>query len=362
MRSGLIATLSIALILAVGGPAALAAQVAPPVTPPPAGPALPSSAPTLVAPQPPAPQPRPAFRLPVAPPAFSEAIDPLTVDDEDFARHRNPSEWAGLSVRRLSFNDGTLNWTVWRIVNDQRRDGPLWVLPHDNENATFGAVLIALHNYGGIAMAIDDRSNRMNYDSTSGASVDPNRHFYDAIPLYAGRILADVGTPPRLIVALHTNSPGFDQSLSLCPIAGLTGSGDISIKLCTARYIPRPSLKKAWPFDDDDSLALVPYAAGSDWRAAFCVRPLMAADFNLITEQVSSSDGSLSNYALAHGLTYINFETRERGSDPMGLADAQGRLVAMIDRAMSLCTNLQKATPSPAPLLTPVPLPVPIKP
>lgn len=339
MRSALIATLSIALALALGTATPSAAQQVPPapVTPPPAPTALP---PAPVAP-PPAMRP---LSLPIVPMAWSEPIDPLTVDDEDFARHRNPAEWAGLSVRRLIFSDGELNWTVWRIVNDQRRDGPLWVLPHDNENATFGAALIALRNYGGIAMAIDDRAGRMNYDSTSGASVDPNRHFYDAIPLYAGRILADLGTPPRLIVALHTNSPGFDQSLSLCPIAGLSGSGDISIKLCTARYVPRPSLKKSWPFDDDDSLALVPYALGSDWRAAFCVRPLMAADFNLITEQVGSSDGSLSNYALAHGLTYINFETRERGSDPVGLGDAQGRLVAMIDRAMALCTNLQRTT------------------
>jgi hypothetical protein len=71
----------------------------------------------------------------------------------------------------------------------------------------------------------------------------------------------------------------------------------------------------------------------------------MAADFNLITEQVSSSDGSLSNYALGHRFTYINFETRERGSDPAGLADAQGRLTAMIDRAMGLCGAAPVAPP-----------------
>lgn len=330
MRTGFIATLSTALALTVGGPLPLAAQTAPPV----------SVSPTLPA--------MPALSLPVVPPAWSEAIDPLTIDDEDFARHRDPREWAGLSVRRLVFSDGEISWSVWRIVNEQHRDGPLWVLPHDNENATFGAMLIALHSYGGIAMAIDDRAGRMNYDAASGASVDPNRHFYDAIPLYAGRILADIGTPPRPIVALHTNSAGFQQSLSLCPIAGLTGSGDISIKLCTARYVPRPSLRHAWPFDDDDTLALVSYDSEADWRAAFCVRPLMAADFNLITEHVTSSDGSLSNYALQHGLTYINFETRERGSDAAGLGDAQGRLVAMIDRAMALCGNAQRVAPLPS--------------
>lgn len=326
MRSASIATLPAALALAFAQPFALAAQTVPTIPAPPTT----TSGPTLF----------------IVPPAWSEAIDPLTIDDEDFARHRDPAEWVGLSVRRLAFSDGEINWSVWRIVNEQRRDGPLWVLPHDNENATFGAALIALRRYGGIAMAIDDRAGRMNYDATSGASIDPNRHFYNAIPLYAERILADLGTPPRLIVALHTNSPGFEQDLSLCPIAGLGGSGDISIRLCTARYIPHPSLRRGWPFDDEDTLALVPYAAGTDWRTAFCVRPLMTADFNLITEQVTTSDGSLSNYALGHRLTYINFETRERGSNPAGLADAQGRLVAMIDRAMALCGPPQ--VPSPA--------------
>jgi hypothetical protein len=327
MRSGFIVTLLIAWTLTVGHPLPLGAQTASTVPVPPTLRAL------------------PVLPLANVPPAWSEAIDPLTIDDEDFARHRDPREWAGLSVRRLVFTDGEISWNVWRIVNEQHRDGPLWVLPHDNENATFGAALIALRRYGGVAIAIGDREGRMNYDATSGASVDPNRHFYDAIPLYAGRILADLGAPPRLIVALHTNSAGFEQSLSLCPISGLTGSGDISIKLCTARYLPRPSLRHAWPFDDDDTLALVPYAGGSDWRAAFCVRPLMAADFNLITEQVTSSDGSLSNYALQHGWTYINFETRERGSDPVGLGDAQGRLVAMIDRTMALCGSAQRVVP-----------------
>lgn len=334
MRSGPVATLSIALALVAGRPLPVFAQATPPATPTPPAVTSPSAA---------------APWLPVVPPAWSEAIDPLTVDDEDFARHRDPREWAGLAVRRFIFSDGTMNWRVWRIVNEQHRDGPLWVLPHDNENATFGAALAALHKYGGIAMAIDDNAGRMNSDVSSGASVDPNRHFYDGIPLYAGRILADLGTPPRLIVALHTNSPGFDQGLSLCPIAGLGGSGDISIRLCTARYIPHPSLKRGWPFDDEDTLALVPFAAGSDWRAAFCARQLIAADFNLITEQVATSDGSLSNYALAHRLTYINFETRERGSDPAGLADAQGRLGAMIDRTMALCGDLQRPASPPVP-------------
>ena len=149
MRRAFFPNVSIILALVLAHPFASAAQTVG-ATPPPAAPV-----PTL-------------FNVP---PAWSEPIDPLMIDDEDFARHRDPKEWAGLSVRRLVFSDGEINWSVWRIVNELHRDGPLWVLPHDNENATFGAALIALRRYGGIVMAIDDRAGRMNYDAASGASL-----------------------------------------------------------------------------------------------------------------------------------------------------------------------------------------------
>ncbi|MDH7973179.1 hypothetical protein QH494_13405 [Sphingomonas sp. AR_OL41] len=271
-----------------------------------------------------------------------ESIDPLTVADEDFARSRDPEAWEGLSVSRISFREGPVTWRLWRIANLRHRDGPLWVLPHDNENATFAAALIAVRSWGGVVIAVDSdpvaHSYAARFNTGAGAApVDPNRNFYDALPLYAGTILADLGMPPRLIVALHTNEPGFDASLSSCPHPPYGGSGTISIKLCTARFHPRASVGRAWPFDDDDTLALVPYPVDGDPRGAFCARRLGGADFNIVFERVTTSDGSLSNYASLHGLRYVNLETAETGSTPVGLAGARNRLVAMIDRMMTLC-------------------------
>jgi len=271
-----------------------------------------------------------------------EAIDPLTVADEDFARNRDPESWAGLSISRITFREGLVTWRVWRIANQRRRDGPLWVLPHDNENSTFAAALIAVRSWGGVVMAVDSDPVADSYaarfnPSAYAAPVDPNRNFYDALPLYAGTILADLGAAPRLIVALHTNEPGFDASLSSCPRPSYGGSGNISIKLCTARFHPRASVGRAWPFDDDDTLALVPYPRDGDPRSAFCARRLGVADFNMVFERVTATDGSLSNYASLHGLRYINLETGETGSAPEALGSARNRLVEMIDRVMNLC-------------------------
>lgn len=40
---------------------------------------------------------------------------------------------------------------------------------------------------------------------------------------------------------------------------------------------------------------------------------MVGADFNVVQERVVTSDGSLSNYAVLHGLAYLNFETLDRG-------------------------------------------------
>jgi hypothetical protein len=62
-------------------------------------------------------------------------VDPLTVNDDDFARHRDPAEWRGLIVTRIEFHDERAHWRLWRITHRERRKGPLFFVPHDNENA-----------------------------------------------------------------------------------------------------------------------------------------------------------------------------------------------------------------------------------
>lgn len=268
-------------------------------------------------------------------------VDPMTIADDDFARNRDPAMWEGLGVERIIFTEGETTWRLWRIINTARPMGPLWAVTHDNENATFAAALASLRAWGGVAMIVDTGPADSYYDArfnreTSGQPIDPNRHFSDALPLYARTMLADALAERRLIIALHTNAADFDPTLSDCP-ATRPGRGAISVGLCNDRYRPRASRGKRWPNDDEDSLVLVPYRDGSDRRTATCAGRLMASDMNLVFEHVAISDGSLSNYAVQHGLPYVNIETEERGSSPAGIALARDRLINMIDAVMERC-------------------------
>lgn len=274
-----------------------------------------------------------------------ERIDPLTIADDDFARHRDPAIWQGLSVTRLAIEEGRVSWRLFRIVNPARPVGPLWVVTHDNENATFAAMLVALRSYGGVAIVVDsgarddDDSARFNW-FTGGRPIDPNRHFDDRNPGYVGAVLADLAGQQRMIVALHTNEPGFDPGLTGCGGVRGAGAGNISVRLCSARWHPVVPPTPRWPFDDEDSVALVPFLATQQPTTARCGPALVASGFNVVFERVARSDGSLSNYAVQHGLTYLNVETRDRGTTATGIAEARDRLVAMIDGVMERCADV----------------------
>lgn len=286
------------------------------------------------------------------PRAMVSAVDPLTVHDDDFARHRDPAEWKGLKVSRIEFRDERAAWRLWRIDNMRQRKGPLWFVPHDNENGGFEAALEAVRTHGGTIIAIDSGvagnpdGGRMNRAVDYGRAIDPNRNFDDALPFYAREVLAAhrAGAP---IIALHTNAPGFDTRDSSCNQSDPNGSGVISIRFCDDTLIPSASKNRAWPFDDDDSVAFATFRAKDTPSQAWCRDQLVALDFNVVQERVVTSDGSLSNYAVLRGIEYLNFETRDRGLSDEGLAEMRKRLMYMINHALEACAPNVKAVRRP---------------
>lgn len=278
----------------------------------------------------------------------SAPVDPLTLADDDFARHRDPATWRGLAVTRIEFQEERGSWRLFRIANTAKPRGPLWFVPHDNENAGFEAALAGVRKHGGVIIAVDsgitEDGKRRNAAVDRGRPIDPNRNFRDGYPRYANTILADYARGASPIIALHTNSPGFDTAASHCNQSDRPGRGEVSIRFCDDVMQPHPSQSRAWPFDDDDSLAYVAWRSGASPWSAWCGRALATADFSVVFERVAVSDGSLSNYTLLRGMPYVNFETQERGIDPARLAESRNRLVAMIDRALNLCTT--PTTPS----------------
>ena len=269
-------------------------------------------------------------------------VDPLTLQDDDFARHRDPAIWQGLKVERIEFREDRVRWRLHRITSIARPKGPLWLVLHDNEHGAFDAALVAVRAYGGTVVAVDSGvhpehdGQRFNYAVDRGAPVDPNRNFDPATPLYTAAMMGGWKPGDGPIVALHTNTRGFDTRLSTCNRGDGPGNGVISIRFCDARYTPHPSLAKAWPFDDDDTLVFVPHRAGTDPRTGFCWR-LWEADYNVVEEIVGVSDRSISNYATPRGYDYLTLETLDSGSAPAALADQRDRLMAMVDRAFETC-------------------------
>ncbi|TPG12706.1 hypothetical protein [Sphingomonas oligophenolica] len=267
-------------------------------------------------------------------------VDPLTVDDDDFARHRDPADWTGLSVDDIAFDEERARWHLFRITKPGHRNGPLWFVPHDNENAGFEAGLVALRRYGGTMIVVDSDARRRNAAVAFGPAIDPNRNFHDGLPRYPSQVLASINHGGWPIIALHTNAPGYDSTDSLCPKEGDTsGTGIISIRYCDTVLRPRASVSRAYPFDDDDSVAFATYLATQQPDDAFCAPQMKAADYNIVFERVVGSDGSLSNYAVTHHLAYLNFETRNLGDDPADLASGRDRLTWMIDHSLAMCAG-----------------------
>lgn len=271
-------------------------------------------------------------------------VDPLTVQDDDFARHRDPAEWKGLKVTRIEFREERAQWRLWRV--ESKRKGPLWFVPHDSENGGFEAALVAIHKYGGTIVAVDAGivpeadGTRMNRAVDYGRAIDPNRNFDDAIPLYARTVLAGRGDP---IIALHTNAPGFASDESRCNQSDPVGRGVISIRFCDDTLTPSASVNRAFPWDDDDSVAFATYRSGENPSAAYCRDKMVAMDFNVVQERVVTSDRSLSNYSVLRHIDYLNFETQDRGLSADGLAEMRDRLMFMIDHALAACAPHIKA-------------------
>lgn len=209
------------------------------------------------------------------------------------------SAFGDLCAQTTTFTEGGVTWRIQRY--DSGRPGPLFVVPHDDEDAALATAAYALRRYGGSVTAVETGGRRFN------GGVDPNRNF-DAGPLACGRpgrserfveaLLAPGGRP---LVALHTNARGAART---------GGSGSISIRA------PYPGAEAfaanaAGPLAQEDAMVILASRRGArDGRVRRLVEALNAAGVNVLVETVdpAHTDCSLSHYAVARGLAYANVE------------------------------------------------------
>lgn len=185
---------------------------------------------------------------------------------------------------------------TWRVQTiSSGRPGPLFVVPHDNENAAMATAAYALSRYGGSVTAVETGGKRFN------GKVDPNRNFAGGrlscaagpSPAFVQAMLAPGGSP---IVALHTND---------------RGSGTISIRTPYAGATPFPSANARGGLASEDAMVILASRSGpADPAIRRKLEALNAAGVNVLVETVdlSRTDCSLSHWAVANGRAYANVE------------------------------------------------------
>lgn len=272
------------------------------------------------------------------------------LQDDDLDRHRaDPEFLTGINVSESRFSENGFEWHLLRFENVAQPVGPLWAVPHDDENAAFDAMVAALKRHGGVGIAVNSGPGSLRRQTGFGpcgvrakpvAACDPNRNFDARTPLFTSAILSALpkGQP---IIALHTNGDGFSGDSK-------GGRGDITLLDAAAFRQGRVGIRDDGYagqgedplLDDPDVYAILPYTAATDIAAADkkCRAALNAENINVWHEKVRRSDGSLSNYvALNLPLqAYVNFEA-QRDDDLAPAAEAQRH---MIDAYMKGCAPL----------------------
>jgi len=199
------------------------------------------------------------------------------------------------------FSERGRDWTIHTF--DTGRRGPLFVLPHDDEDAALTTAAWALGRYGGAATVVESGGRRL------VGGIDPNRNF-DADRLDCGKqggrsdrfVAAMLSPGGRPIVALHTNARGAART---------GGAGSVSIRAPYAGATAFPSASATGGLASEDAMVILASRRGADdQRIRRLAQRLNAAGVNVLVERVDTArtDCSLSHYAVANNLNYANVE------------------------------------------------------
>jgi hypothetical protein len=224
--------------------------------------------------------------------------------DGDFVRHRAALSEPGLCITQTSFDERGVTWRLQIVKSD--RTGPLWVVPHDNENSGFDTAVFGLTHYGGVIVAVETNGERFN------GPIDPNRNFSAdgigcaaignaASPKFVS-VFMDNLAPGEPVFALHSNAKGS---------SAYGGSGNISMKTPYSNATPYPARKVVNLFRNDDTMIFVATVGKPSREITGRVAALNEQGINVMLESVSpqKSDCSMSNYMVLTGRKdYLNLE------------------------------------------------------
>lgn len=268
------------------------------------------------------------------------APEQLFDEDGDVARNRAALASPDLCLRLEVFREGALQWVLQVIQNKKRPRGPLWAVPHDDEDVAFDSAVSAVLRYGGTVVAVERNHDRYNRPLAGKKKQDPNRNFdigqgakcrfqLSRSPNFTRRFLKWLpkGQP---IIALHTNKAGYD----IVPETDEDKSkGNVSIGIerkpdshITEYPAPRPIRSRS----PDDTLIYVASRRppGADRPLTDFVAALNRNGIHVLYEHVEDNDCSLSNYAVSKDIPYANLEVVDD--------DDTGAQLRMIEIVMKL--------------------------
>lgn len=268
--------------------------------------------------------------------------------DSDLARNCAEIKGNNLRIDPIEFDEGGLHWLLYKVTREDKLDGPLWFVPHDDENVAFNTAIYGVAKHGGTVIAVKTGGSRCNYpqgqrrpsnphSACSSGAQDPNRNFQfpgtkkcreqiAASPLYTQKVLEN-WNKSYPIIALHSNRPGGVISIERYNIGnpslfrGDRSSGDQKM---------RPLFQLFRPVN---TLVFLSSAQHSSPRTQKFKDGLVSNGVNVIWEHVdtSNNDCSLSNYAALAGIdNYFNVEVGDSEEKNSESAQAQKKIVDLI--------------------------------
>ena len=268
------------------------------------------------------------------------ATDELRLLDDDIARNSSmPGYFDDIEISEYRFSENGFDWHLIRFASVARPNGPLWMVPHDDENAAFEAVIAALKVHGGVAVVVNSgpgSARRQVGNGTCGVKTDvvtacdPNRNFSATSPKFTDAFLGQraAGHP---VIALHTNSPGFSGD-------GKDGRGEITILdvrafargKIQARRDGHFAISPAVEMANYDTLGLTAYLSKEGKPAAnaiACRNAMNSAGVHFWHERVTRSDGSMSNFLALNYPSIAYFNAESRLEVDLGLAAARHKVM-----------------------------------
>ncbi len=186
-------------------------------------------------------------------------LAPAAVADADLSANRAALADARFCVNEQRFEESGVAWHLVTIRNTAR-SGPLWVVPHDDEDAAFAASLYALGRHGGTLVAVEADEDR------EVGRIDPNRTFRpsragpaacagapSSFPRYARAVLG-AWNRSFPVIGMHSNANGFGEG---------RGAGTISIRRADARAQPFAA-RGSGRLADEDTMVMIASTAPAE--------------------------------------------------------------------------------------------------